>query len=102
PEFVTRGELIGVLSQRLRPHDAVLSDAEREVLLGVAARTAPAVGNEPPFALRPGLLAEMLRFYDELRRHRNTIDEFERRALDRLEPGAEHDRGAARVGLQTP
>ncbi|HTM02032.1 MAG TPA: PD-(D/E)XK nuclease family protein [Vicinamibacterales bacterium] len=101
PEFVTRGELIGVLSQRLRPHDAVLSDAEREVLLGVAARTAQADGNEPPFALRPGLLAEMLRFYDELRRHRNTIDEFERRALDRLEPGAEYDRGAARLVRQT-
>ena len=101
PEFVTRGELIGVLSQRLRPHDAVLSEAEREVLLGVAARTAQGDGHEPPFALRPGLLAEMLRFYDELRRHRNTIDAFERRALERLEPGAEYDRGAARLVRQT-
>jgi hypothetical protein len=47
------------------------------------------------------LLAEMLRFYDELRWHRNSVDDFERRALDRLEPGAEYDRGAARLVRQT-
>ena len=43
----------------------------------------------------------MVRFYDELRWNRNTIDDFERRALDRLEPGAEHDRGAERLVRQT-
>jgi RecB family exonuclease len=101
PEFVTRGELMAALADRLPPREGALADAEREVLLGIAARAAQAAGYEAPFRLRPGLLAEMLRFYDELRRHRNTIDDFARRALDRLEPGAEHDRGAARLVLQT-
>ena len=101
PEFVTRAELTTTLADRLAPSARRLTEAEREVLLGVAARATAAGGNVPPFNLRPGLVAEMLRFYDELRRHRNSVDDFERRALDRLEPGAEHDRGAARLVRQT-
>jgi RecB family exonuclease len=101
PEFVTRSELLRTLADRLPPADRPLADAEREVLLGVAARTAAASGNEPPFKLRPGLIAEMLRFYDELRWHRNTVADFERRALERLEPGAADDRGAMRLVRQT-
>jgi RecB family exonuclease/inactivated superfamily I helicase len=101
PELATRGELVTALADRLPPRELPLADADREVLLGVAARTAHAAGDEPPFRLRPGLIAEMLRFYDDLRRHRNTLDDFERRALERLEPGAEYDRGAARLVLQT-
>ncbi len=101
PEFVTRAELVHTLADRLAPGAGLLSDAEREVLLGVAARSASDAGREPPFKLRPGLIAEMVRFYDELRWNRNTIDDFERRALDRLESGAEHDRGAERLVRQT-
>ena len=101
PEFVTRAELTGLLADRLPPGSRRLTDAEREVLLGVAARSAETSGHQPPFNLRPGLMAEMLRFYDELRWHRNSIDDFERRALARLEPGAEYDRGAARLVRQT-
>jgi RecB family exonuclease len=101
PEFVTRGELTATLADRLTPGIKRLTEAEREVLLGVAARFTAAAGDEPPFKLRPGLVAEMLRFYDELRWRRNSVDDFERRALDRLEPGADHDRGAARLVRQT-
>ena len=101
PEFVTRAELVRTLADRLPPANGPLTDAEREVLLAVAARSAAGTGFDPPFKLRPGLIAEMLRFYDELRWYRNSIDEFERRALDRFEPGAEHDRGAARLVRQT-
>jgi RecB family exonuclease len=101
PEFITRAQLITVLADRLPTGPAPLGEVERETLLGVAARAVAAAGHELPFRLRPGLVAEMLRFYDDLRRHRNTLDEFERRALERLEPGAEHDRGAARLVLQT-
>src|SRR3954470_13868823 len=101
PEFVTRGELTATLADRLPPGARRLTEAEREVLLGVAARFTAAAGDEPPFKLRPGLVAEMLRFYDDLRWHRNSVDDFERRALDRLEPGADHDRGAARRVRQT-
>jgi RecB family exonuclease len=101
PDLVTRTELVQTLADRLPPAARILSEAEREVLLGVAARTAAQAGNDPPFSLRPGLIAEMLRFYDALRWNRNTIADFERRALDRLEPGAEHDRGAERLVRQT-
>ena len=101
PEFVTRAELTALLADRLPPGPRRLTDAEREVLLGVAARSAETSGHQPPFNLRPGLVAEMLRFYDELRWHRNSVDDFERRGLDRLEPGADHDRGAARLVRQT-
>lgn len=101
PDFVTRDEIVRRLADRLPAGRRVLTPAEREVLLGVAARQADADGCHPPFRLRPGLLAEMLRFYDELRRHRNSIDDFERRALERLQPGAEYDRGAERLVRQT-
>ena len=101
PEFVTRAELTTTLADRLAPGPRCLTDAEREVLLGIAAWSAASGGNEPPFNVRPGLVAEMLRFYDELRWNRNTVDDFERRALDRLEPGADYDRGAARLVRQT-
>jgi len=43
----------------------------------------------------------MLDFYDSLKRHQKSIDDFERLALGRLESGAEHDRGAERLVRQT-
>jgi len=58
-------------------------------------------GAEPPFRLRPGLIAEILRFYDTLRRHRRDVDTFARLALGMLEPGADIDRGAERLVRQT-
>ena len=56
---------------------------------------------EPPFRLRPGLLTEMLRFYDALRLNQKNVDAFERLALGMLEPGADSDRGAERLVRQT-
>ena len=56
---------------------------------------------EPPFRLRPGLLTEMLRFYDALRLNQKNVDAFERLALGILEPGADSDRGAERLVRQT-
>jgi len=79
----------------------MLTGAEREALLGSACRATRAAGHEPPFEIRPGLIAEILRFYDELRLRRNTVDDFERRALYLLEPGASTDRGAERLVSQT-
>ena len=79
----------------------MLTPAEREVLLGVACRTAQQQGAEPPFQIRPGLIAEILRLYDDLKRRQNSVDDFERRALGVLEPGAAFDRGAERLVRQT-
>ena len=101
PDLVTPRELVARLSERLGHARAVLTPAQREVLLGVACRVAQEQGVEPPFRLRPGLVAEILRLYDELKRRQNSVDDFERRALGVLEPGAAHDRGAERLVRQT-
>ena len=79
----------------------MLTGAEREALLGSACRATREAGLEPPFEIRPGLISEILRFYDELRLRRNSVDDFERRALSLLEPGASTDRGAERLVTQT-
>ena len=43
----------------------------------------------------------MLDFYDAVRRHLRTVDDFERVAITELERDAESDRGAARMLEQT-
>ena len=101
PDLITPGEMVGRLATRLDGLRPVLAAAEREVLLGVACRTAKAAGVDPPFRLRPGLIAEILAFYDLLRRNQKDVDTFERLALGLLEPGASYDRGAERLVRQT-
>jgi RecB family exonuclease len=102
PEFVTPRDLVPRLAERLPDAEAaLLTDAEREVLLGVACGAARAAGVEPPFRLRPGLTAEILRFYDELRLNGKDTGDFERLAVGELEPAADDDRGAARLLRQT-
>jgi RecB family exonuclease len=101
PDLVTPRELVPRLGERLASFRPVLTPAEREVLLGVACRAALQQGAEPPFHLRPGLIAEILRLYDELRHRQNSVEDFERRALGVLEPGAASDRGAERLVRQT-
>ena len=104
PDFVTRGELYERLFDRLSEAHAEpwpYTTAEREALLTVACRTAMAVGADPPFHVRPGLVAAMLEFFDSLKRHQKTIDDFERLTMTRLEPGSGSDRGADRLIRQT-
>ena len=101
PDFVTTDELVFRLAERLDPQPLVLRDAEREALAMVACRAARDAGHEPPFRLRPGLVAEVLRFYDALGRHQRDVNTFERLALGLLEPGAADDRGAERLVRQT-
>jgi RecB family exonuclease len=101
PDLVTPRELTERLAERLDTGCQMLTGAEREALLGSACRAIRDGGHEPPFEIRPGLISEILHFYDELRRRRNTVDDFERRALYLLEPGASTDRGAERLVSQT-
>ena len=101
PEFATRAELHLTLAQRLPHAHMPLTPAEREVLMGAACRIARDGGSEPPFRLRPGLIAAMLDFYDTLHRNLKPLDTFERLALGILEPGAADDRGAERLVRQT-
>jgi RecB family exonuclease len=101
PDLTTPRELVRCLGDRLPLDRPMLSDAEREVLLGLSCRASRDAGSEPPFHIRPGIVSEMLRFYDNLRRNQKEVDALERLALQRLEPGAEIDRGAARLVRQT-
>ena len=78
PDLVTRGELYGELHVHLRDAPAMLSEFEREVLLRLAADDARGQGLPPPFRLRPGLVAAILSFYDELRRRGRTVDSLDR------------------------
>jgi RecB family exonuclease len=77
----------------------MLTACEREVLLHSAANEAIAGGQAPPFGVRPGLVAEMLRFYDQLRRQGQSVQRFEELIGERLH--GDDDRGAVRLLEQT-
>ena len=101
PDFAPTSDLVATLAQRLDQPPQVLDAAQREALLGASCRAVRARGIDPPFNLRPGLLSEMLRFYDALALNQRSVDVFERLALGVLEPGALDDRGAERLVRQT-
>ncbi|HSC25993.1 MAG TPA: PD-(D/E)XK nuclease family protein [Vicinamibacterales bacterium] len=101
PDLLTRRDFYRVLHERLPGAPGMLSAFEREVLLRRAARAADLEGASPPFRLRPGLILEILGFYDELRRRGRSVADFERLMTDSLAPSADIDRGAARMLRQT-
>jgi ATP-dependent helicase/nuclease subunit B len=67
-DIVTRDELYDRLDARLENAPRRLTALERDVLMQRAAREAVQLVPGLPFRLRPGLIAEMLQFYDHLRR----------------------------------
>jgi RecB family exonuclease len=101
PLIVTRAELYTELHERIGHQPRLLSDFEREALLRRSARQVEADGVAPPFRLRPGLIVEVLRFYDDLRRRHRTVDAFDRLLGDTLSASADYDRGAERLLRQT-
>jgi len=101
PEFITSRELPARFAERAAPLLMASRPEAREILMGIACRGAADRGCPPPFRLRPGLVAEVLEFYDALGRRGKDIATFERLALGRLEPGADYDRGAERLVRQT-
>ena len=101
PDIVTRDEWYAALHARLPGAPPPLSPFHREVLLRRCANLAHQSGAEPPFNLRAGLMAEILGLYDDLRRRHKTVADFDRLMSGSLEPGAEYDRGAARLLAQT-
>ena len=101
PALLTRFEWYAWLHRRLPALPPALSDVEREVMLSEAARDTAAAGVAPPFVVRPGLIAEMLVFYDALRRQQRTLVDFERLTVGELQVSAPFDHGAARVLDQT-
>ncbi|MCX6553193.1 MAG: hypothetical protein NTY02_19690, partial [Acidobacteria bacterium] len=101
PHLLTRDEWMDRLEEGRAGSRGVVSRLEREVLLGVAARSAIDAGAVPPFTIRPGLVSEMLAFYDGLRRHMRSIDAFERVVVEELSRAVDSDRGAVRMLDQT-
>ena len=98
-DIVTRDELYAGLNARLASPRRLLTAFEREVLLRSAAADAISSGAAPPFDVRPGLIAEMLRFYDQLRRQSQSVRRFEELIAERL--AGDEDRGAIKLLEQT-
>jgi RecB family exonuclease len=96
-EFVTRDELYDRLCGRLGAPPRRLTASERDVMIRASARAASA----GPHPLRPGLVAEMLRFYDQLRRQGRAVGRFEELLEETFHSEADLDRGAARMLAQT-
>src|SRR5262249_16931852 len=96
PLIATRDELYEMLRTRLDDPPRLLTAYDRDVMVHSAAREAAArIGVDR--SLRPGLLAEMLRFYDQLRRQARNVARFEELLDETLSRDAEHDRGAERM-----
>jgi RecB family exonuclease len=100
-EIVTRDDFYARMHEALPDRPTVLSAFEREVLLIKAADAAAIGGDAAPFRLRPGLVAEILAFYDELRRRDRTVDDFDRLMTESLIGSVDVDRGAERLFRQT-
>src|SRR5262249_5845849 len=98
---VTRDELYDRLHARLDHPPRRLTALERDVMAQAAARAAVAsLAGEPTFPLRPGLIAEMLRFYRQPRRQSQQVKRFEELIEDAL--GSDDlDRAVRRMRIQT-
>ena len=83
-DCVTRDELYDRLHARLPNPPRRLTALEREVIAERAAREAAATVEELSFRVRPGLVVEMLRFYDQLRRQSQQVQRFEELILQAL------------------
>lgn len=101
PRIGTRAELYDELIARLPDPPRRLSEYERDAMLAAAARDAEDAGHRPPFHLRPALVAEMVAFYDRIRRLDRSVADFDRLFTGELEPAADSDRGAAQLLEQT-
>jgi RecB family exonuclease len=103
PDLLTRDEWLLRMLAAVEGHPRWLSRIERLVLLERAARETleRRAHIEPPFHLRPGLVAAMLDFYDELRRRQRRVRKFARTIFDDLRVERGTDRGSEGLINQT-
>ncbi len=101
PLMGTRRDLYDEVAARLPVPPSMLSAIDREVVLAGIARALEDAGLAPPFRVRPGLVAEMVALYDQIRRLGRTVDDFERNLRSELEREQDTDRGAAALLQQT-
>src|SRR5262245_17785546 len=102
PDLLTREEWINRLALSV-PDATLLSRVEREVILERAARGTQAAhpAGSRLFELRPGLVAAMLDFYDELRRRQRTVRRAVRTLFNELRVERGSDRGSENLVAQT-
>jgi CRISPR/Cas system-associated exonuclease Cas4 (RecB family) len=100
PRLLTRDQLYDAFHRGARLETPRLSPLVREVLMGASARDAARV-KPPPFLLRPGLVAEMLRFHDHIGRLGHQAGQWLDGAAAQLQEEAGTDRGAERLLQQT-
>jgi RecB family exonuclease len=101
PLLLSRDQLYDTLHSRLPTLPARLDACEREAIAQAAAEEAAGLVGALPFQIRPGLVGEMLRFYDQLRRQSQHVARFESLLTGALESNSTDDRGAARLLAQT-
>ena len=100
PALVTREEFYDRLHASLDAPPPRLTPYDRDAMMQSAAREASTALGLAGGSPRPGLLAEMLRFYDQLRRQGRHVARFEELLSETLSKDAEHDRGAERLLAQ--
>ncbi|MCC7418184.1 MAG: PD-(D/E)XK nuclease family protein [Acidobacteria bacterium] len=100
-EPVDRDQLYERLRGALRLPPRRLNPFERDAIAQASARQARETSPGLPFRLRPALVAEMLAFYDLLRRQSQRVDRFEGLIEERLAGDAGIDPGAERMLRQT-
>ena len=103
PDLLTRDEWLMRLHSALPGAPTWLTRIERELLLARAAAETiqRRRGSGPPFQLRPGLVAAMLDFYDELQRRQRSVRRFARTLFDELRVERGTDRGSDSLIGQT-
>lgn len=101
PAILTRDELYDCLHARLTDPPRLLTPFERDAMAQGAARVAAREVGDLPFKVRPGLVAEMLLFYDQLRRQSQHVKRFDELMTDALGGSDSIDRGAERLLRQT-
>lgn len=101
-QIVTREGFYELLHARLPGAPRRLTALERDSLAQAAAHAAARMLGEQsvPFRLRPGLITEMLRFYDQLRRQSRRLERFNELIEVTLGGGVD-DRGTDRLLAQT-
>lgn len=100
PHLITRDNWYELMHEAMPGALPRADDVEREVMLYAAAIEARDAGAAPPFGIRAGIVAAMLRFYDELRRRDCDLLKFQDRIGRELDKD-QADRGAERVVRQT-
>ena len=100
PRFLTRDEWYDELHARLGGPRR-LTASEREAIAQAAAVQAANAAPDLPFRVRPGLVAEMQRFYDQLRRQSQAVARFGELLEQAIGTDPSADRGAERMLQQT-